>query len=135
MSHHMSVISEIDDRIRQLDDSYWRRHARRTPDDLRLELAYVATSTPPAPPIDQILAQDQLGFRHPNFEVVAKKMENVDNFLDKPFEVSEGAETCVKCHKNQTISYSKQVRSADEGMTVFIQCVNPGCMYRYKLSS
>jgi DNA-directed RNA polymerase subunit M/transcription elongation factor TFIIS len=42
-------------------------------------------------------------------------------------DVVEGVWTCKKCGCKKTFSYQKQTRSADEGSTSFIVCLNGKC--------
>ncbi|KAI0498844.1 hypothetical protein KFK09_019740 [Dendrobium nobile] len=42
-------------------------------------------------------------------------------------------ETCPKCNNSQLEYYTKQLRSADEGQTVFYEC--PKCWYKYSLNT
>ena len=39
------------------------------------------------------------------------------------FELQDGVEKCNKCGSYKTLSSTKQTRSADEGATVFTQCL------------
>jgi len=50
-----------------------------------------------------------------------------DNMLANPPQVREGEMECPKCHKKQTLVTEMQTRSADEGFTYFINCLNPKC--------
>tara|TARA_B100001057_G_scaffold248151_1_gene248402 strand:+ start:1125 stop:1541 length:417 start_codon:yes stop_codon:yes gene_type:complete len=59
------------------------------------------------------------------------KIEEHDKFLIKPFEVDEGVLECGKCGSNKTISYTKQIRSGDEGTSVFALCYN--CNNKWKM--
>lgn len=72
-------------------------------------------------------------FENNTFNEIRDKLYAIDNFLEKPFEYSEGSETCQKCGSQKTISYNKQCRSSDEGMTVFVQCII--CKHRSVMSS
>ena len=65
------------------------------------------------------LKESKLGLSHPDFSVIAKKMEETDLFMNKNFETVEGVNECSKCKSKRTISFTKQVRSADEGASVF----------------
>jgi len=40
------------------------------------------------------------------------------------------AYTCHKCHKKECTTVQFQIRSADEGMTTFVSCMNCGHMWR-----
>ena len=79
------------------------------------------------------LKESKLGLSHPDFSVIAKKMEETDLFMNKNFETVEGVHECSKCKSKRTISFTKQVRSADEGASVFITCID--CKHRFILNS
>ncbi len=49
--------------------------------------------------------------------------------LTGQIEVSKGAVDCRRCGSEETISVSKQVRSADEGMTIKVTCLQ--CRYKW----
>ena len=65
------------------------------------------------------------GWNHSIFNDIHFRIDEQDNFIMKPFEVSEGVLTCTKCGSNRTFSHAKQVRSCDEGTSVFATCM--GC--------
>lgn len=48
-----------------------------------------------------------------------------------PLDVDEGVLQCHKCNGFKIISYQKQVRSADEGLTTFAQCSTCGNKWRH----
>lgn len=52
-----------------------------------------------------------------------------NNSIIKP---SESIHTCKKCHKNFNISFYKQDRSRDEGMTLHVICGTKGCNFHWK---
>jgi DNA-directed RNA polymerase subunit M/transcription elongation factor TFIIS len=79
------------------------------------------------------LKDSKLGLSHPDFSVVSKKMEETDLFMNKNFETVEGVNECSKCKSKRTISFTKQVRSADEGASVFITCID--CKHRFIMNS
>ena len=83
--------------------------------------------------IFQSLKESKLGLSHPDFSVVSKKMEETDLFMNKTFETEEGVNECGKCKSKRTISFTKQVRSADEGASVFITCID--CKHRFIMNS
>ena len=80
----------------------------------------------------KILNKDYL-FNTNEYKNFKKKLEEMDNFLMKPFEVDEGVLTCNKCNSNKTFSYTKQTRSGDESTTVFVVCSN--CNAKWKIYS
>jgi DNA-directed RNA polymerase subunit M/transcription elongation factor TFIIS len=61
----------------------------------------------------------------PIFERVAYKALRKQLTIDIET-VPDGAFTCSKCKSKKTSFYEMQTRSADEPMTVFIQCINCG---------
>lgn len=50
-----------------------------------------------------------------------------DSMLANPPEVREGEIECPKCHSKKTLTIETQSRSADEGFTYYIHCLNPKC--------
>jgi DNA-directed RNA polymerase subunit M/transcription elongation factor TFIIS len=66
------------------------------------------------------------------FEKYKKLQKEKDDFLDKPIDVDESIVECGKCKSKKTYSYSKQVRSSDEGFSVFSFCFN--CQNRWRIN-
>ena len=62
-------------------------------------------------------------FEHPVFDSAREKMKHFITQLEKPQEAFSGSlYTCFKCESNNIFSVAKQVRSADEGTSVFNEC-------------
>ena len=62
-------------------------------------------------------------FEHPVFDSARGKMKNFIRQLEKSRETFEiSLYTCLKCGSNNVFSIAKQVRSADEGTSVFKEC-------------
>ena len=62
-------------------------------------------------------------FEHPVFDSAREKMERFIRQLEKLQEAIENSlHTCFKCGSNSVLSTAKQVRSADEGTSVFNEC-------------
>lgn len=78
------------------------------------------------------LKSKRLGWNHPDFDEVAFKQKEQDDFTISPFQVEEGVLKCPKCGGCKTFSYSKQTRSADEPMTTFANCVK--CNHKWQYS-
>lgn len=68
---------------------------------------------------------NNFGYSEQYFKEVADVLQEQHNFIENPFEVEEGVMEC-KCGSKKTISFSKQIRSGDEGTTVFAKCVDCG---------
>ena len=71
------------------------------------------------------LKKDQLLWSHPTFDLEKKKIEEENDFMTCPYEISEGVLTC-KCGCKKIFTVSKQTRSLDEPMTIFARCSKCG---------
>lgn len=65
----------------------------------------------------------------PVYEQVAYKALKKQLTVDAE-NAPDGAFTCGKCKSKKTTFYEMQTRSADEPMTVFVQCLNCGKRWR-----
>ena len=104
--------------------------------DIIYEMAFGMTSNKETKNIKTIyssLKNKKMGLHHEDFTEIAKKIEETDTFMNKPFDVSEGVNQCSKCKSFRTISFCKQTRSSDEGISVFVTCID--CKYRYMMNS
>ncbi|KAH7330681.1 DNA-directed RNA polymerase I kDa polypeptide [Rhizoctonia solani] len=45
------------------------------------------------------------------------------------------AETCPKCGHKEALSQERQLRSADEGSTIFLECLNPECRHGWRINN
>lgn len=59
----------------------------------------------------------------------AREQEWLHN-LETPLEVEEGVLQCRRCGSKRTISFQRQIRSADEGATTFAECVQCGAKWK-----
>ena len=69
-------------------------------------------------------------FDFPTMEKYKQEQEQFDDYLINPFEVVGGLVKCVNCHSENTLSYSKQDRKADEALSVYCQCID--CKYKWR---
>jgi DNA-directed RNA polymerase subunit M/transcription elongation factor TFIIS len=72
------------------------------------------------------LKKNHLLWSHPTFDKEKKKIEEENDFMVCPYEISEGVLVCGKCRCKKIFSFSKQTRSMDEPMTVFGLCSQCG---------
>ena len=61
-----------------------------------------------------------------------RRLEEHDLKTTPPEQTATDQFLCRRCHKRECVYYSAQIRSADEGMTLFVTCVNPKCGYRWR---
>ena len=60
----------------------------------------------------------------PVFELSRRRQKIEIAALKKPIEVAKGITPCKRCGSEETLTRQKQVRSADEPMTLFVRCVH-----------
>jgi DNA-directed RNA polymerase subunit M/transcription elongation factor TFIIS len=72
------------------------------------------------------------GFALNAYHNYAEEERETDKYLTEEVSVEEGALVCPKCHSLKTFSYTKQVRSSDEGTSVFARCYN--CAHKWRES-
>ena len=71
------------------------------------------------------LQDGKYSFETDDFEKIRIDRKEQDDFVENPFEVSEGVLVC-KCGSNKTISYPLQTRSGDEKTSVYVCCAQCG---------
>lgn len=59
-------------------------------------------------------------------ELIDKKIIKDKNKFESNLEASTDTFTCRKCKSNKCTFYQQQIRSADEPMTTFVQCLDCG---------
>jgi len=64
----------------------------------------------------------KLGWNHSSFDEFSFRLREQDDFIMKPFEIEEGILQC-NCGSKRVFSFAKQVRSSDEGTSIFAECV------------
>lgn len=93
----------------------------------------------PATLLAEIKKKETL-WNHPDFAEMVHKLAERNNFLENPFEVAEGMFECkaidkatgTVCGSRRVYSYSRQQRSADEGMTTFCQCCDCNASWSHR---
>lgn len=70
-------------------------------------------------------------WNHPVFLEFKIKLDEEDKFVENPvMDIEEGIIQCNKCKSKRTYSYQKQIRSSDEGFTLFVTCANCNASWR-----
>lgn len=70
-----------------------------------------------------------VSWEHTTFHTIKNLLNEHDEFIVNPFEVSEGVLEC-KCGSKRTFSFGKQVRGSDEATSTFVECMSCGCKWR-----
>lgn len=71
-----------------------------------------------------LIKNNQLLWLNPIFLDEKCKLEEENDFIICPYELSDGVLTCKKCQSQKIFSFSKQTRSMDEPTTIFALCSN-----------
>lgn len=71
---------------------------------------------------------------HPVFKIVKEQFYHESDIITNPPQIVEGGFECPKCSSSKTITYSKQLKAADENTSVFIKCMNIHCMKVTRIS-
>lgn len=74
----------------------------------------------------QLIRKRKFSFSHPFFDQIKKYIQEEEEFIATPPEIDEGVIECKRCHGKKTFSFTKQTRSSDEAVTVFVRCVECG---------
>ena len=78
-----------------------------------------------------IIKKKEVEWENYMFRETAETQNEIFSYIENPFEVVEGMFTCPKCGNKKNVSYSKQVRSSDEGMSTFVFCSNRLCRHNW----
>jgi DNA-directed RNA polymerase subunit M/transcription elongation factor TFIIS len=73
---------------------------------------------------------DKHGWNHPCYVELKYNTDEINSFIENPIDVQEGIFTCNKCSSKRTYSYSKQTRSSDEPLSVFVTCAQ--CEHKWR---
>ena len=81
----------------------------------------------------------KLGWEHTAYNEIKNRIDEQDGFIENPFQVEEGIFQCKSidkksgkiCGSKRVFSYTRQVRSSDEPMSVYSTCVQCGSKWVY----
>jgi DNA-directed RNA polymerase subunit M/transcription elongation factor TFIIS len=125
--HRASILKNLKNACEQCE------HENYNIEDLLYETCFYHNETKNIKNTIDFLKNNQISFNNSSFEPISKRIIEMDHFMDKPFEVTEGVNQCHKCNSKRTLSYSRQTRGGDEGMTVYVFCID--CKFRYTMNS
>jgi DNA-directed RNA polymerase subunit M/transcription elongation factor TFIIS len=74
----------------------------------------------------------KIGLEHTFFDTYRNLEQEENEFITNPMVVDEGVFECPKCSSKRTISWGKQIRSGDEGTSVFAKCIE--CNHNWRIS-
>lgn len=80
--------------------------------------------------IIELINENKIQWNHPMYDHFKHKQQEEDDFMANPYDIEEGVVECL-CGSKRTFSFQKQLRSADEGVTTFSQCVECGKKWRH----
>ena len=78
----------------------------------------------------EYIKKSNLGWKHHSFSEWQNQIDEQDRFIETPFIVEEGIIECKKCKSNRVFYYQRQVRSSDEGFSLFCFCQNCKAKWR-----
>lgn len=76
------------------------------------------------------IKESKLGWKHHAFAEWQDQIDEQDRFIETPFVVEEGIIECKKCKSKRVFYYQRQVRSSDEGFSLFCSCISCGSKWR-----
>jgi len=76
------------------------------------------------------IKEGKMGWKHVCYTNSCDNIREKYDFIVNPIEVEEGVVECRKCGGKRTFSYQKQCRGADEGFSLFVECVGCGSQWR-----
>jgi len=78
------------------------------------------------------ILNSKIGLCHTFFDLYKTIEEEENEFITNPMVVDDGVFECPKCDSKRTISWGKQIRSGDEGTSVFAKCIQ--CNHNWRIS-
>lgn len=122
-----SEISTIEDGVYKISESSIDRYK-----NIMMEIYdFVFQSGFDFEKINKIIQDGEVEWKNYMFNEIAESQAEIFNYIENPFEVVEGMFSCPKCGNKKNVSYSKQVRSSDEGMSTFVFCSNRLCRHNW----
>lgn len=74
------------------------------------------------------IKEKKFGFSQEIFSKYREKRNLKDKFISNPVEIKENPNYhCSRCKSNKVVIVEMQTRSADEGFTYFMHCLNSTC--------
>lgn len=86
------------------------------------------------PKLDELfewIKTNPFGYQHDSYRTCRHILKEEDDFIENPPVVDEGVNQCLKCKSFRTFSFTKQTRSSDEAVTVFVRCTE--CGFKFKI--
>ena len=81
--------------------------------------------------VEETIKNEHVEWKNTMFNDIADAQNEIFSYIENPFEVVEGMFSCPKCGNKKNVSFSKQVRSSDEGMSTFVFCSNRLCRHSW----
>ena len=76
------------------------------------------------------IKENKLGWNHNSYSEWQNQIDEQDRFIETPFLVEESIIECKKCKSKRVFYYQRQVRSSDEGFSLFCTCISCGSRWR-----